>query len=185
MRSHFNSDERFVLPFTVATLLLVFWLAPLRSVAAPSPDLAGEPYQLDTGLISRSISFENPTGAPSEGGKAASNLGPGRKGAPSRDIKPGETVQLCDIAGPGTIRHIWMTTTGDPERPARVRHSRLVGRAGASQYRVSHRRPFRIRARQDHGLSVGGAFVRADRRPESLVAHAIRTTGPVHLHQRR
>jgi hypothetical protein len=114
MKSHFNSDERFVRPFTVAALLLVFWLAPLDSDAAPSPDLAGEPYQLDTGLISRSISFENQTGAPSEGGKAASNLGPGRKGAPSRDIKPGETVQLCDIAGPGTIRHIWMTTTGDP-----------------------------------------------------------------------
>ena len=82
--------------------------------AASGPQLIDEPYRLDTGLLSRSISFENPTGAPGIGGQASSNLGKGRKGAPSRDIQPGETVTLCDIAGPGTIRHIWMTTTGDP-----------------------------------------------------------------------
>jgi hypothetical protein len=84
---------------------------------APSrdaPDLIARPYLLDTGLESRSISFENPTGAPGEGGKAASNLGVGRKGRPAQDIKPGETVELCDIAGPGTIRRIWITTTRDP-----------------------------------------------------------------------
>jgi hypothetical protein len=69
-----------------------------------------EPYLLDTGLISRSISFENPTGAPGEGGTAASGLGVGRKGSPSKTLAAGEEVQLCDIEGPGTIRHIWMTT---------------------------------------------------------------------------
>ena len=73
-----------------------------------------EPYLLDTGLVSRSICFENPTGAPGEGGKAASNLGAGRKGAPAINLKPGEEVQLCDIEGPGTIRHIWMTTSNNP-----------------------------------------------------------------------
>ena len=73
-----------------------------------------EPYRLDTGLSSRSISFENPTGAPGEGGKTASKLGVGRKGLPSKSIKPGETVQLCDIEGPGTIRHIWITTAREP-----------------------------------------------------------------------
>ncbi len=77
-------------------------------------DVAGEPYLLDTGLISRSISFENPTGAPGEGGKAASKLGIGRKGAPSITLKAGQEVQLCDIEGPGTIRHIWMTTRKNP-----------------------------------------------------------------------
>lgn len=81
---------------------------------AQAPDVMREPYLLDTGLISRSISFENPTGAPGEGGKAASNLGPTRKGAPMRQIKPGETVQLCDIAGSGSIRHIWITTDRKP-----------------------------------------------------------------------
>ena len=65
-------------------------------------------------LVSRSISFENPTGEPGAGGKAASKLGPGRKGAPARDINAGETVQLCDLQGPGTIRHIWITTARDP-----------------------------------------------------------------------
>lgn len=77
-------------------------------------DLIGEPYLLDTGLTSRSISFENPTGAPGVGGQAASELGVGRKGAPNRPFAAGETVTLADIEGPGTIRHIWMTI-GDRE----------------------------------------------------------------------
>ena len=77
-------------------------------------DFVAEPYRLDTDLVSRSISFESPTGAPGEGGKAASNLGVGRKGAPQKAIQPGETVVLCDIEGPGMIRHIWMTTQLNP-----------------------------------------------------------------------
>ncbi len=77
-------------------------------------DLIHQPYSLDTGLLSRSISFENPTGAPGQGGQAASPLGVGRKGAPARTIEPGEEVQLCDIEGPGTIRHIWLTTDREP-----------------------------------------------------------------------
>lgn len=85
------------------------------SARAESPiDLVGQPYRLDTGLTSRSISFENPTGEPGKGGTAASRLGKGRKGAPSRTIEAGQTVQLCDISGPGTIRHIWMTTDRAP-----------------------------------------------------------------------
>ncbi|NLE36820.1 MAG: DUF2961 domain-containing protein [Pirellulaceae bacterium] len=90
-------------------------LAVSNAAAGPMPDdLIHMPYDLDTGLTSRSISFENPTGAPGEGGKAAnSKLGVGRKGAPARSIKPGETVQLCDVEGSGTIRHIWMTCRGD------------------------------------------------------------------------
>jgi hypothetical protein len=83
-------------------------------VAEESGSLIDTPYLLDTGLRSRSISFENPTGEPGSGGKAASKLGAGRKGAPARTIQPGETVQLCDIRGSGTIRHIWMTTEADP-----------------------------------------------------------------------
>jgi hypothetical protein len=70
-------------------------------------------YDVDVPVVSRSISFENPTGAKGQGGMAASALGVGRKGAPCRFIAPGETVQLCDIAGRGVIRHIWMTTGGE------------------------------------------------------------------------
>ncbi|MCK5462866.1 MAG: DUF2961 domain-containing protein, partial [Bacteroidales bacterium] len=66
-------------------------------------------YDLGTGLESRSISFENPTGEPGQGGQTASKLGVGRKGFPAKGIAPGETVVLCDITGTGTIRHIWMT----------------------------------------------------------------------------
>ena len=82
--------------------------------AQPPVDLAAQPYLLDTGLVSRSISFESPTGAPGEGGKAASRLGPGRKGSPMRSMGPGDVQQLCDIEGPGTIRHIWVTTHRSP-----------------------------------------------------------------------
>jgi hypothetical protein len=78
-------------------------------------DIVHEPYNLDGGLETRSISFENPTGARGEGGKASSNLGQGRKGAPAKTINPGDTVTLCNIEGSGTIRHIWMTTQRDPE----------------------------------------------------------------------
>src|SRR3989304_4618009 len=97
----------------VACVILV-----VKMLAGVSPLLGGdivtEPYLLDAGLVSRSISFENPTGAPGEGGKASSNLGVGRKGSPARTMKPGDVQQLCDIEGPGTIRHIWVTTQRDP-----------------------------------------------------------------------
>jgi Protein of unknown function (DUF2961) len=90
---------------------------------AQTPDPIREPYLLDKTLQTRSISFENPTGETGSGGKSASNLGVGRKGAPSREIKPGETVTLCDVTGPGTIRHIWLTTVQEPsvQRSAVIR----------------------------------------------------------------
>jgi hypothetical protein len=100
---------------TLLSILATVGLFAVQVALAQQPlNLIAEPYRLDTGLTSRSISFENPSGAPGEGGKASSNLGQGRKGAPSRSIAPGETVQLCDIEGPGTIRHIWLTTARDP-----------------------------------------------------------------------
>ena len=61
--------------------------------------------RIDTRLDSRAITFENPTGSRGAGGSAFG----GRKGEPQRLLQPGETVQLADIEGPGTIRHIWMT----------------------------------------------------------------------------
>jgi hypothetical protein len=68
-----------------------------------------ELYKLNTGVQSRSISFENPAGAIGDGGKTSNHLGVGRKGFPAKEIAPGETVTLCEIEGPGTIRHMWMT----------------------------------------------------------------------------
>ena len=91
-------------------LVLVAAASACASVRGGGGDLVERPFLLDTGLTSRSISFENPTGAPGEGGKEASNLGVGRKGRPMVWLEPGEVVTLCDIAGAGTIRHVWMTT---------------------------------------------------------------------------
>jgi hypothetical protein len=72
------------------------------------------PYAIPPQLESRSISFENPTGEPGQGGRAASPLGVGRKGSAVQHVHDGETVVLADIRGCGTIRHIWMTTHDKP-----------------------------------------------------------------------
>ena len=66
-------------------------------------------YNLGKRINSRSISFENSTGAKGQGGKAPSLPGVGRKGSPSKIIVPGETVVLCNINESGTIRHLWIT----------------------------------------------------------------------------
>ena len=72
-------------------------------------------YSMSAGdVVSRSISFESPTGARGAGGMEPSNLGVGRKGRAWKPIAPGETVTLCDIEGPGVIRHIWMTHQRKP-----------------------------------------------------------------------
>jgi hypothetical protein len=92
---------------TIAVFALLLSMFP--SCAPEREESAGQLYDLGTGLKSRSISFENPKGEPGQGGQAASNLGVGRKGFPSKGIAPGETVELCNIIGPGTITHIWMT----------------------------------------------------------------------------
>jgi hypothetical protein len=73
--------------------------APLRSFSDPS--------FIDPRFDSRSVSFENPTGARGAGGKKAL----GRKGAPEHMMKPGERIILADLKGPGTIRHFWITVS--------------------------------------------------------------------------
>ena len=70
---------------------------------------------------SRSISAENRTGEKGAGGAAtegtgadaARDLGRGWKVSPSIEVASGETAVLADIAGPGTITHLWMTTHPD------------------------------------------------------------------------
>lgn len=95
-------------------LSVLFAVTLATGVCFGDVNVVSEPYLLDTGLISRSISFENPTGEPGQGGKSASKLGVGRKGSPAITLKAGQDVQLCDIEGSGTIRHIWMTTSNSP-----------------------------------------------------------------------
>ena len=74
-----------------------------------------DPSRIDRTLDSRAATFENPTGARGAGGQAHG----GRKGAPSRRLAPGERAVLADLAGPGTVRHIWMTFP--PAPPATMR----------------------------------------------------------------
>ncbi len=79
-------------------------------------------YMLSNGQ-SRSVSPENITGEKGKGGMAtlengsaahaARDLGQGWKVNPFVVIKPGETFTMADISGPGSIKHIWMTPTGN------------------------------------------------------------------------
>lgn len=61
---------------------------------------------------SRAINAENPNGEKGKGGMASSHLGPSRKGSPCIfKLKPGSTVTLAEMNGPGIINHIWITVT--------------------------------------------------------------------------
>jgi len=70
---------------------------------------------------SRSISPENFTGEKGKGGMAetgtgeffARELGQGWKISPSVSVHAGQTLELANISGPGTIEQIWMTPTGN------------------------------------------------------------------------
>lgn len=75
-----------------------------------------DPSRIDRTLDSRAATFENPTGARGDGGRTHG----GRKGAPSRRLAPGERVVLADLAGPGTVRHIWMTFPPAPPETMRA-----------------------------------------------------------------
>lgn len=76
-----------------------------------------EIWQLDSSRT-RSVSPENFSGAKGAGGAAtegtgaepARDLGRGWKVSPSIDLPPGTTVTLADVAGPGLIQHVWLTT---------------------------------------------------------------------------
>ena len=70
---------------------------------------------------SRAVSAENPAGEPGRGGTATTgtgqgpsrDLGVGWKVSPSIVIGPGEQAILADIAGPGVVRHLWLTCSPD------------------------------------------------------------------------
>jgi Protein of unknown function (DUF2961) len=77
-----------------------------------------------TGIVSRQVSPENPTGAkgmaclalpdPSDPdlphSAASIDLGRGWKVRPFLALPAGQTVALADIAGPATITHLWFTS---------------------------------------------------------------------------
>jgi len=93
----------------ISAAILPLIILLLFSCSPTTDQQSGQLYDLGTGQKSRSISFENPTGEPGQGGKTASNLGVSRKGFPAKSIAAGEICELCNINGSGTIRHIWMT----------------------------------------------------------------------------
>lgn len=65
-------------------------------------------FELPKGVETRWYSFENPDGRREGGGRTQE----GRKGAASKNVRPGERVVLADVAGPGVVRRIWLTVPG-------------------------------------------------------------------------
>ena len=71
-----------------------------------------------------SVTPENPTGEKGKGGMAekgsaayaSRELGQGWKVSPYIVMKPGTTVDLADITGPGIIKHIWITDSCSENR---------------------------------------------------------------------
>ncbi len=82
-----------------------------------------------THFESRSISAENFTGEKGKGGMATEgwgkhasrDLGIGWKVSPAIVVPAGQTVTLCDIAGPGMIKHIWIVDLADMNRRLNIR----------------------------------------------------------------
>lgn len=81
-------------------------------------------HALLSDAASRAVTAENPTGEKGRGGlategplaRAARDLGPGWKVSPCAVVKPGETLALADVAGPGCIRHIWIADSCQANR---------------------------------------------------------------------
>lgn len=85
-----------------------------------------EIFEYESGVLSRSISPENPTGEKGKGGMAAPDdpgaafgareLGVGWKVMPCYTVPAGETKLLGEVNAEGIIRHIWITMTANSMR---------------------------------------------------------------------
>lgn len=109
------------LPFRIA---IGFETILLLSGCATKPHMAdmliGDLPLVSGGIQSRAQTAENPKGLKGQDGQA----GGGRKGSPAiPDFKPGRTVTIADIQGPGVIRHLWITVP--PQEPPILRNSVL------------------------------------------------------------
>ncbi len=106
----------------IFTVLPVVFIGCQATPAAPGISVTNDAlFVIPANVESRSITQENPTGEKGAGGKAASKLGPARKGTPCiRQVKNGETATLMDYHGCGIIRHLWITLK--PNDPQHLRN---------------------------------------------------------------
>ena len=109
--------------FSLVFCLLMFGIYAQKTEHFNGLDMnLGNLYRLSDAKT-RSISTENITGQPGQGGrtnldlgvagKQARELGVGWKVNPFLNVEGGKTVTLAEISGPGAIQHIWMTPTGN------------------------------------------------------------------------
>jgi len=108
----------------ISKRILIIFLCLFGSASiARAQDLTFGPgnIYMQSNARSRSISPENHTGEKGKGGMAttgssqvaARELGLGWKMNPFETIKAGTIYTIADAEGPGIIRHIWMTPTGN------------------------------------------------------------------------
>ena len=89
--------------------VLIYYGILALTIFAAEKAPAQQLFEVPESIQTHWISFENLQGLKGEGGQANQ----GRKGAPSRIVKSGETVNLAKIQGPGVIRRIWCTVGGN------------------------------------------------------------------------
>jgi len=116
--------KKTILGFIVTGLLCPGLFAQTMKFNDPILNFGLGSLPLMMNVETRMISPENPTGEKGKGGmaipdvnnpnlpfsKAAEHLGQRWKVSPFIKPKPGETVTIMDVDGPGTIQHIWMAT---------------------------------------------------------------------------
>jgi len=90
------------------------WLIAGIALTLAGGSFAQQLYEIPQGVETRWVSFENPTGAKGQGGKTAG----GRKGSFYKAVKPGETLTLADLRGPGVIRRFWAPCGASPRYSA-------------------------------------------------------------------
>ena len=80
-------------------------IAVLIMAIEPSYSQNQPGYLMPDHVKTRWASFENPKAEKGEGGK----IGKGAKGYPYHVFQPGESVEILNIEGAGTVDRIWMT----------------------------------------------------------------------------
>ena len=122
-----NTMKKTILCFLLSGLFFIalFPQSSEHQHSLPNFGMGNLPYLMD--VETRMVSPENPTGEKGMGGmaipdpddpnlpfsKSAQHLGQGWKVSPFFKVKPGATVTIMDLTGPGMIQHIWMATLTD------------------------------------------------------------------------
>lgn len=86
-------------------MMMVFAMTTVGAKVATASGPSDELFQMQSELQTRWATFENQAAEQGAGGQENE----GWKGRPAEEIAPGQTVELVNLDGPGTVRRMWMT----------------------------------------------------------------------------